>query len=120
MKRNLFIFGLSLIFVSACTKVVSIQPQSIDLGTQSTSTSIQSINVTNNVVSATFGTTIGAKYSVQIVPFDSEQPVMKEGFTASAEATDKVYDLSKLTKKNYDLIFIDINGTEVKYPVTIK
>ena len=34
--------------------------------------------------------------------------------------TKKVYDLSALPKKDYDLIFIDIAGKEVKHPIIIK
>lgn len=120
MKSKLLTFVLFLIFISACRKVEWIQPNVIDLGVKSTSTAIKSIIVSNNVVRATFETTIGAKYSVQIVPFGSEQPVIKEGFTANDVLVNKVYDLSNLPKKNYDLIFIDIEGKEVKFPVTIK
>jgi hypothetical protein len=71
-------------------------------------------------VTAEFETTVGAKYSVQIVPFGSDEPARKEGFTASDVVTKKVYDLSGLAKKDYDLIFIDISGKETKYPLIIK
>ena len=56
----------------------------------------------------------------QVVPFGKEDPVKKEGFTATEAVTKKVYDLSGLTKQDYDLIFIDINGKEVKHPIIIK
>lgn len=120
MKRKLLIFVWFLIFIVACRKIDFVQPNTIDLGVKSTSTAIKSIIVSNNVVRATFETTIGAKYSVQIVPFGSEQPVIKEGFTANEVSVNKVYDLSNLPKKNYDLIFIDIDGKEVKFPVIVK
>jgi hypothetical protein len=67
-----------------------------------------------------FTTTPGAKYSVQVVPFGKEEPVKKEGFTAVSEITKKSYDLSALPKRDYDFVFIDINGKEVKYPIVIK
>jgi hypothetical protein len=71
-------------------------------------------------VTAEFETTPGSKYSVQIVPFGSEEPVKKDGFTAENVLTKKVYDLSSLKRMDYDLIFIDISGKEVKYPLIIK
>jgi hypothetical protein len=86
----------------------------------STATSIKSIHQNGNTVTAEFETTVGSKYSVQIVPFGSEEPVRKDGFTATELITKKVYDLSGLSKKDYDLIFIDISGKEVKYPLIIK
>jgi hypothetical protein len=115
--------GFFILLVSlSCRKVYLpiITPQVIDLGKISTSTDIKSIIQLNNIVTAEFITTPGAKYSVQIVPFGSEEPAKKDGFTATDATTKKVYDLSGLSKSDYDLIFIDISGKEVKYPIVIK
>jgi hypothetical protein len=125
MKETYKILGLYLMFilifvVYSCTKVELEEPQPINLGVQSTSTSIKSITQANNVITAEFATTIGAKYSVLIVPFGKEEPVKKEGFTATEEVTKKVFNLTSLSKQDYDLIFIDINGKEVKHPIIIK
>jgi hypothetical protein len=123
MKRIDRILGLGFLvtlLALSCKKAVLQQPQIIDLGTTSTSTAIKSIAQTGNIVTAEFETTIGAKYSVQIIPFGSEIPSKKEGFTATETVTKKVYDLSELSKKDYDLLFIDISGKEVKYPIVIK
>lgn len=119
MKKTIITLGLIVLF-AGCTKVDLPEPAPIDLGVKSTSTAIKSINQSDNIVTAIFETTVGAKYSVQIVPFGSEEPVKKEGFTANDLTTQKTYDLSALPKKDYDLIFIDINGKEVKYPIIIK
>ena len=119
MKKTIITLGL-IVFMVGCTKVDLPQPEPIDLGVKSTSTAIKSINQTNNIITAVFETTAGSKYSVQIVPFGSEEPIKKEGFTANDLTTQKTYDLSGLPKKDYDLIFIDINGKEVKYPIVIK
>ena len=110
----------TVIFLAACTKIVTPPSPIMDLGVKSTSTSIKSISQTGNIVTAEFETTIGSKYSVQIVPFGSEEPVKREGFTATEVITQKTYNLSDLARKDYDLIFIDINGKEVKYPLIIK
>jgi hypothetical protein len=106
--------------VASCRKSDIVPMPKIDLGTKSTSTGIKTITQTNNTVVAQFETTIGAKYSVQIIPFGSEEPVKKEGFTANDDITTKTYDLSTLPKRDYDLLFIDVEGKEVKYPLTIK
>jgi len=111
---------LTTLLTLSCTKIVIPTPQVIDLGKISTSTAIKSISQSGNVVTAEFETTVGSKYSVQIVPFGSEEPSKKDGFTAESTITKKVYDLSSLKKMDYDLIFIDISGKEVKYPLIIK
>ena len=123
MKKIDKILGLGFlitILAISCTKVDLPKQPVIDLGVQSTSTGIKSITQTGNIVTAEFETTIGSKYSVQIIPFGSETPSKKEGFTASESITKKLYDLSDLSKKDYDLVFIDISGKEVKYPIVIK
>lgn len=104
----------------ACTKI-ELQPTPvIDLGVKSMSTGIKSIVQVGNTVEVEFNTTAGSKYSVQVVPFGKDEPVKKEGFTATTEITKKTYDLSALAKRDYDFVFIDIDGKEVKYPIIIK
>jgi len=125
MKETNKILGIYLLFILifviySCTKIELEEPQPINLGVQSTSTSIKSITQSGNIVTAEFATTVGAKYSVLIIPFGKEEPVKKEGFTATEEVTKKVFDLKQLAKQDYDLIFIDINGKEVKHPIIIK
>jgi len=105
----------------SCRKVdVPVIMNTIDLGIKSTATSIKSIGQTGNVVTVEFVTTPGAKYSVQVIPFGKDEAVKTEGFTATDIITKKIYDLSALPKKDYDLIFIDIAGKEVKHPIIIK
>lgn len=111
----------TVIFLAACTKTVNMPtPTGIDLGVKSTSTAIKSVIQTNNVITAEFEVTQGAKYSVQIVPFTSFTPILTEGFTATSNSATKIYNLSKIPKNDYNLIFIDISGKEVKYPIIIK
>jgi hypothetical protein len=125
MKETNKLLAIYLLFVGifvvySCTKVELPEPEPINLGVQSTSTSIKSITQSGNIITAEFSTTVGAKYSVQVVPFGKEEPVKKEGFTATEETTKKVINLTSLPKQDYDLIFIDINGKEVKHPIVIK
>jgi hypothetical protein len=120
MKKSLIILSMLLLLVGGCTKHDFEEYEPINLGTVSTSTAIKSVNQTNNVVTIVFETTIGSKYSVQITPFGSEIPIKKEGFTATEVITQKVYDLSKESKRDYDLTFMDISGKEAKYPIVVK
>lgn len=125
MKETSKILAVYLILIAtlvvyACTKIDIPAPEPINLGVKSEATTIKSITQVGNTVTAEFETTVGAKYSVQVVPFGKEEPVKKEGFTATETLTKKVYDLSSLNKQDYDLIFIDINGKEVKHPIIIK
>jgi hypothetical protein len=115
----IYLFCITLAII-ACTKIAMEPAPVIDLGVQSTSTGIKTIVQTGNTLDVEFTTTPGAKYSVQVVPFGKEEPVKKEGFTAVSEITKKSYDLSALPKRDYDFVFIDINGKEVKYPIVIK
>lgn len=117
MKRGLLTV---VIFLAACTKVATPPTPFVDLGVKPASTSIQNINQIGNVIVATFETTPGAKYSVQIIPFGSEEPIKKEGFTATETTTQKSYNLTGLQKKDYDLVLIDVSGKETKYPIIIK
>lgn len=110
---------LTTLLVLSCRKV-EVMPTTVNLGTLPTSTAIKTITQEGNIITAEFETTVGAKYSVQIIPFGKEEPAKKEGFTATEAITKKVFNLSDLAKKDYDLIFIDISGKEVKYPIIIK
>lgn len=117
MKKTL----LLALLLAGCTKIDHYpQPQVIDLGVKSTTTAIKSLIQANNIVTAEFSTTVGSKYSVQIIPFGSDEPVKKDGFTATDTLTKKVYNLADLAKSDYDLIFIDVNGKEAKHPIIIK
>lgn len=109
---------LTTLLMVSCRKVDLPAPQIIDLGKESVSTSIKSVTKSGNVVTVNYQVTIGSKYSVQIIPFGSEEPAIKQGFTADAELVTKTYDLSSLKKMDYDLVLTDIKGVEIKYPIT--
>jgi hypothetical protein len=123
MKKTILLIAIIVLVIGSCRKsdyVPTIKQEKIDLGNKSTSTAIKSIIQTDNTVVAQFETTAGAKYAVQIIPFGSEEPAKKDAFTATDDVTTKTYDLSTLPKKDYDLLFIDVDGKEVKFPLIIK
>ena len=122
MNKKLIVITVILGFVFGCQKYEEVYPETpqINLGKISELTAIKLVKQDNNIVTAVFSTTPGAKYSIQIIPFGSETPIIKEGFTANNTEASRIFDLSDLPKKDYDLIFIDISGKEVKYPIIIK
>jgi hypothetical protein len=107
-----------IVLLFACTKVDLPAPQGINLGRESTSTSIKNVSKVDNIITVDYQVTVGSKYSVQIIPFGSEEAVLKQGFTADAIIVTRAYDLSSLKKMDYDLVLTDIKGTEIKYPIT--
>ena len=109
---------LTTLLAVSCRKVDLPAPQMIDLGKESASTSIKSLSKSGNIVTVDYQVTVGSKYSVQIIPFGSYEPAIKQGFTADAELVTKTYDLSSLKKMDYDLVLTDIKGVEIKYPIT--
>ena len=122
MNKKLITIIIILGFVIGCTKYEEkyYETPEINLGKKSVLTAIKYVKQDSNIVTAVFATTPGAKYSIQIIPFGSETPVIKEGFTANNIQASRIYNLSNLPRKDYDLIFIDIDGNETKYPITIK
>ena len=122
MNKKLITILIILGFVVGCKKFEDayLETPQINLGKTPELTAIKLVKQENNIVTAVFSTTPGAKYSIQIIPFGSETPVIKEGFTANNIESSRIFDLSNLPKKDYDLIFIDISGNEVKYPIIIK
>ena len=122
MNKKLITILIILGFVVGCQKYEEkyYEAPGINLGKKSELTAIKLVKQNNNIVTAVFATTPGAKYSIQIIPFGSETPIIKEGFTANNTEASRIFDLSDLPKKDYDLIFIDINGNEAKYPIIIK
>ena len=122
MNKKLITILIILGFVVGCKKFEDayLETPQINLGKMPELTAIKLVKQENNIVTAVFSTTPGAKYSIQIIPFGSETPILKEGFTANNTEASRIFDLSDLPKKDYDLIFIDISGKEVKYPIIIK
>lgn len=118
MKKLILI--IVLFILAGCRKIEMPLPQVIDLGKTSTTTAIKSSRLVNNILNIEFATTVGAKYSVQVVPFGSDEPIFNDGFTANDTIVKKSYNFSNFKRMDYDLIFIDVKGTEQKTPLIIK
>lgn len=119
MKNTLIILIL-LLFVFACQDLEKFEDPQLNLGTKATSTEILSVVSNKGTVTAMFAITTGAKYSVQVYPFASIEPVKTLPLTAETEITTKIYDFTDLPDGLYDLTLTDISGVSIKKPLIIK
>jgi hypothetical protein len=123
MKKILFVLAAITLTIGSCRKsdyVPQIKSTAIDLGNKSTAMNFKTETVQlNNTVSFDVAVTEGSKYSFQIVDFKGDI-VLTEGLNAD-NATEKVtLNIDKIAPGAYDLIFIDIQGNEIKKPLIIK
>jgi hypothetical protein len=124
MKELRILLGLYIMIivtVIACTKVDVPMPQVIDLGKESTSTSIISLStmLIKDKVDVTMSLTPGAKYSLRLIDLNND--VKKSvGFTADNTLVVRTLDYSDVKTGDYTLELIDISGKEYKRLITIK
>jgi hypothetical protein len=124
MKELRILLGLYILIivtVIACTKIDVPAPQVIDLGKQSTSTSIVNLSTVliKDKVDVTMNLTPGAKYSLMLIDLNND--VKKStGFTADNTLVIKTLDYSDVKTGDYTLELIDISGKEYKRLITIK
>ena len=124
MKELRILLGLYIMIivtVIACTKIDVPTPQVIDLGKESTSTSIISLSTVliKDKVDVTMSLTPGAKYSLRLIDLNND--VKKSiGFTADNTLVVKTLDYSDVKTGDYTLELIDISGKEYKRLITIK
>ena len=116
MKKLLL---LSLITLAGCTKIDV--PMPINLGVQSTSTSITKVTpiISSGNITVDMSVTSGAKYSLQVTDLlDNELKTF--GFTADNNIYTRKLDLTDLKNGDYNLVLIDISGKETKTNIIIK
>lgn len=118
--KNTLIILIILLFVFACQDLEKFEETPINLGAKSSSTEILSVSATGGKVTAMFAVTTGAKYSVQVYPFASVEPIKTLPLTAETEITTKIYDFTDLPDGLYDLTLTDISGVSIKKPLIIK
>lgn len=117
--KNILILLFGLIFLNSCRNDEDILIP-IDLGKTSTSMSFQTTpSVINNRIIFSVNVTPGAKYSSQLSDIDGNV-VKSQGITASNNTESISIDINNTKVGTYDLIFIDVQGNELKYPVIIK
>lgn len=119
MKNTLILIAF-LLFVFACSDLEKFETAPINMGAVSKSTEILSVSSTGGKVTAMFAVTTGAKYSVQVYPFASLEPLKTLPLTAETEITTKIYDFTDLPDGLYDLTLTDVSGVSIKKPLIIK
>jgi hypothetical protein len=121
MKKILYIIPLILLVLNSCKKseiIPNIKP--INFGIKSTNMNFNSIiTQLNNTVSFNVIVTPGAKYLFQIINFKGEV-IKTQGLEATQQNEYIKINLDKIPEGVYDLIFIDIQGNEIKQPLIIK
>lgn len=115
------IYLLLILLVIACTKIApGPMPVVIDLGKESAAVKFVSAPVVNNgTVTFSLQTTIGAKYSVQVVDIRGDVKV-KQGILADSDLEVITLPLDKVDIGAYDLIILDVKGAEIKQPIIKK
>ena len=73
----------------------------------------------NNNITFKVNVTSGSKYSFQITDFKGEV-IQSQGLTADASTETVSINVNKINMGVYDLIFMDIEGNEIKQPLIIK
>lgn len=121
LRVLLGIYFLAILILIACTKVATVPtPQVIDLGKPSMRMSFKSAPViTNGNVVFSIQTTVGAKYSVQVVDIAGDVKV-KQGVLADKEVETIILPLDKVNAGAYDIVILDVAGAEIKQPITKK
>lgn len=115
------VYLLCILVLLACRKVIDVPaPVVIDLGKESKSFAFKSIPyIDNGTVVFFLQTTIGAKYSIQVVDIRGDVKV-KQGLLATKELEVVKLPLDKISIGAFDLIVLDIKGAEIKQPIIKK
>lgn len=122
MRNTTKAIAIILIFIltiGSCQKE-TIKPAKIDLGVKSTNMKFNSPAVQIGEIAVfTVSVTPGSKYSIQITDINGDVKLTK-GILADNYNESISLDVSKISVGAYDLIFIDVQGNEIKQPLIIK
>lgn len=120
--KALIIIISFIITIGSCQKPDYTPTPKIDMGVKSTAMNFVSLPVldnTTNFYTFKVSVTPGSKYSFQINDIDGDV-VTSQGLVADENIESVTMDVSKVNSGIYDLIFIDVNGNELKHPIIIK
>jgi hypothetical protein len=119
MKKILFVIFTLILIIGSCRKSDYVPTPKIELGKVSTSMSFISKPTLKNNYTFSVNVTPGSKYSVQITDIKGDV-VSSQGLNADEAVETIKLNTDKVNSGVYDLIFIDIKGNELKYPIIIK
>ncbi len=120
-KKIIFIIFAVVLTIDSCRKSDYIPAPKIELGTKSTTMNFISSPLLNNTNSYTFQVSVtpGSKYSFQINDINGNV-VKSQGLVADETIESITINVDKIKSGIYDLIFMDIEGNELKYPIIVK
>lgn len=120
LKVLLGVYFTMIIILIACTKHIDAPVQSFDLGVKSSSINFTSLPIVNNgTVTFSVHVTPGARYSIQITDLSGDIKV-KQGLLANDTIHKVSLPLDKIGVGIYDVTVMDIQGNEIKQPITKK
>ena len=117
-KALIIIFGI-ILTIGSCRKTDYIPAPKIDLGKVSTTMSFTSVPTKENNYSFGVNVTPGSKYSVQITDIKGDV-LYSQGVNADEPVEIVKLDIEKISRGQYELIFIDTKGQEIKQILIIK
>lgn len=119
--KAILIIMAFILTIGSCQKETTVKPAKIDLGKQSLSMNFASqvMLVNSNTYSFDVYTTIGSKYSIQVTDIKGDV-LLSQGLTSDEVKETITLNMEKYPKGVYDLIFMDIQGNEIKQPLIIK
>ena len=117
-KALIIIFGI-ILTIGSCRKTDYIPAPKIDLGKVSTTMSFTSVPTKENNYSFGVNVTPGSKYSVQITDIKGDV-LYSQGVNADEPVEIVKLDTEKISRGQYELIFIDTKGQEIKQILIIK
>lgn len=117
-KITIAIFAL-IIIIGSCRKSDYVPAPKLDLGKVSTTMSFTSKPTVENNYSFGVNVTPGSKYSVQVTDIKGDV-IHSQGVNADEPIELIKLDTEKINKGQYELIFIDTKGQEIKQILIIK
>lgn len=117
--KALIIIVSFILTIGSCRKSDYVPTPKMDLGKVSTSMNFASKPTTENKYTFSVNVTPGSKYSIQITDFKGDV-LSSQGLNADETTETIKLDVEKISKGQYDLIFIDTKGDEIKQPLIIK
>jgi hypothetical protein len=121
INKILIIIGIIVLTTGSCKKQHNdIKIPNIKIGNNTSQMEYKSeITQINKTINFKVAVNPSSKYSFQISDIRGEV-LYNKGLTAYNTIEDITLDISKIESGAYDLIFIDVNGKEIKKPLIIK
>lgn len=116
MKKTIAL--VLIVVLAACQDIETLEKET-SLGVNPSATDITSLVVEGKQATIVANTVIGAKYSVQVYKFGSQEPIKTVGFTATSVATIKSIQLDTISRGLYDITLTDVSGVTIKKPLII-